>query len=118
MTFHRGGPHDVVFVVWELRIVTSSGRMWGQTGRTPVYFGGRETGERPVCPRATRRRVTPVPRSLNRERRIAFYHLLLEIRTFVLAPELGSVSNPIENRSAIRLVLANDGTRQADEIRL
>src|SRR5258708_3935968 len=60
----------------------------------------------------------PPARSLNRKRRIAFYHLLLEIRTFVLAPELCSVSNPIENRSAIRLVLANDGTRQADELRL
>src|ERR1700722_3701632 len=33
-------------------------------------------------------------------------------------PEPGRVSNPIENRSAIGLVLANDGTRQADEIRL
>jgi hypothetical protein len=60
----------------------------------------------------------PVSRSLNRKRRIAFYHLLLEIRTFVLAPEPCSVPNPIENRSAIRLVLANDGTRQADEVRL
>ena len=30
-----------------------------------------------------------VSRSLNRKRRIAFYHFLLEIRTFVLAPELG-----------------------------
>src|SRR5882724_3796427 len=60
----------------------------------------------------------PANRSLNRKRRIAFYHLLLEIRTFVLAPELCSVSNAIENRSAIRLVLANDGTRQADEVRL
>jgi hypothetical protein len=77
-----------------------------------------------VCPRIslehlTSRRGTdfPVCRSLNRKRRIAFYHILLEIRTFVLAPEPCSVSNPIENRSAIRLVLANDGTRQADEIR-
>src|SRR6266568_1706050 len=60
----------------------------------------------------------PLSRFLNRKRRIAFYHLLLEIRTFVLAPEPCSVSNPIENRSAIRLVLANDGTRQADKVRL
>ena len=59
-----------------------------------------------------------VRRSLNRKRRIAFYHLLLEIRTFVLVPEPCSVSNAIENRSAIRLALANDGTRQADEVRL
>ena len=58
-----------------------------------------------------------VRRSLNRKRRIAFYQLLLEIRTFVLVPEPCSVSNAIENRSAIRLVLANDGTRQADEFR-
>ena len=36
----------------------------------------------------------------------------------MLAPELCGVSNPIENRSAIRLLLANDGTGQADEVRL
>ena len=45
-------------------------------------------------------------RPLNRKRRIAFDHLLLELRTFVLAPEFCSVANPIENRSAIRLVVA------------
>jgi hypothetical protein len=57
-----------------------------------------------------------VSRSLNRKRGIAFYHLLLEIWAFVLAPEFCSVSNPIENGAAVRLVLANDGTGQADEV--
>ena len=58
-----------------------------------------------------------VYQSLNRKCRIAFYHLLLEIRMFLLAPQSCSVSNAIEHRSAIRLLLANDGTRQADEFR-